>query len=66
MTEYNKTNLIQGAVILAVAIVLFFTIIGLTYCVSAGAWWTVPVPVAAIVYGCVDFIKKYYPKKENK
>lgn len=66
MTEYNKTNLIQSAVILAVAVVLFFTIIGLTYCVSAGAWWIVPVPVAAIVYGCVAFIKKYYPKKENK
>lgn len=65
MTEYNKTNLIQGAVILAVAVVLFFTIIGLTYCVSAGAWWAVPVPVTAIVYGCVDFIKKYYPKKKK-
>lgn len=60
MTDYNKTNLIQGAVILAVAVVLFFTIIAFI----GKHWWAIPFPVAAIVYGCVVFIKKYYPKKK--
>lgn len=61
MTDYNKTNLIQGAVILAVAIVLFFTIIAFV----GEKWWAIPFPVAATIYGCVAFVKKYYPKHKK-
>lgn len=63
MTEYNKTSLIQGAVVFAVAVVVFFSIIAFYYLVNAGAAWCFPAPFAAIVYACVTFVKKYYPKK---
>lgn len=66
MTDYNKTNLIQWAVLLAIAFVLFFAIISFIACVKIGWWWASPVPFAAIAYGCYIFVKKYYPKKKEE
>ena len=63
MTDYNKTNLVQWAVLLAIAFVIFFAIIAWYFCATAGGWWAFPIPLAAVVYGCVVFFKKYYPKK---
>lgn len=62
MTDYNKKNLIQWAVILAIAVVAFFSIIAFYYCVMGRAWWAFILPFAAVVYGCVTFFNKYYPK----
>lgn len=66
MTDYNKTNLIQWGVLLAIAFVIFFAIIAFIACVKAGWWWSFPIPFAAIIYGCVTFFKKYYPKKDKE
>ena len=63
MTDYNKTSLMQGAVMLALALVLFFTIIAFIFLVKAGVWWTTIIPGAAIVYAIIVFVKTYYPKK---
>ncbi len=63
MQPWNKQNLFSFAVILVAAAVAFFTIAALTlYFKNGCAFWPVPVPVAAIVYAVVVFVKKYYQK----
>ena len=66
MTPSNKQSLIQGAVILAVALVIFFYIMVFSCAINAGMWWATTVPTAAIAYACYCFIKKYYPKDKVK
>ena len=66
MTEYNKETLAQTIVYIVVGLVAFFSIIAFVFLVNAGAWWSVPIPLAAIGYGVYCFIKNYYPQKENK
>ncbi len=51
---------------MAVAIVIFFSIIVLDFCNEANGLWAFPIPFAAVVYGCVMFFKKYYPKWDKK
>lgn len=63
MQPWNKQNLISFAVILTAAIVAFFTIAALAFYFKNGcAFWPVPVPVIAIGYAIVVFVKKYYQK----
>lgn len=65
MKTWNKQNLISFAVILAAAVVAFFTIAALFYYFkNGGAFWPIPVPVVAIGYAVVVFVKKYYQKSE--
>ena len=66
MTDYNKETLAQTIVYIVVGIVAFFTIIASVLLINAGSWWAVPIPLVADGYGVYNFIKKYYPKKENK
>lgn len=63
MQPWNKQNLISFVVIIVAALVAFFTIAAITiYFKNGGAFWAVPVPVVAIGYAVVVFIKKYYQK----
>ena len=65
MKTWNKQNLISFAVISAVAVVAFFTMAALFYYFkNGGAFWPVPVPVVAIGYAAVVFVKRYYKKSE--
>lgn len=66
MTEYNKETLAQTIVYIVVGLVAFFTIIASVLLINGGAWWAIPVPMAAIGYGVYSFIQRYYPKKEKK
>ena len=60
MQDYNKKNLIFLSIIFAAALVVFFTVVMLTYVGRSGIWSAV-IPVAAIAYGVYSFIKKYLP-----
>lgn len=66
MTDYNKETLAQTIVYIVVGLVAFFSIIASVLLINAGSWWAVPIPLVAVGYGVYNFIKKYYPKKENK
>ena len=47
MTDYNKETLAQTIVYIVVGLVAFFSIIAFVFLVKAGAWWSVPIPLAA-------------------
>ena len=66
MTDYNKETLAQTIVYLVVGLVVFFSLVAFVQLVRTGNWWATPVPAIAIGYGIYAFIKKYYPKKDNK
>ena len=66
MTDYNKETLAQTIVYIVVGLVAFFTIIASVLLINAGGWYAIPIPLVAIAYGIYCFIKKYYPKKEDK
>ena len=66
MTDYNKETLAQTIVYIAVGLVAFFTIIAAIQLIKIGSWYAVPIPLVAVCYGVYSFIKRYYPKKENK
>lgn len=66
MTDYNKETLAQTIVYLVVGFVAFFTLIAIVQLINAGSWCAIPIPLVAICYGVYCFIKKYYPKKEDK
>lgn len=61
MTPSNKKSLIQGAVVLAAALVVFFYIMMFSCTINAGMWWATIVPTVGIAYAVYSFVKKYYP-----
>ena len=66
MTDSNKETIAQTIVYIVVGLVAFFTIIAFVQLINAGSWYAIPIPLVAIAYGVYCFIKKYYPKKEDK
>lgn len=65
MQPWNKQNLISFAVILTAAIVAFFTIATLFFYFKNGCpFWPTPVPIVAVAYGVVVFVKRYYQKSK--
>ena len=68
MQEQNKNNAIfLGGIILA-ALVVFFTVVMLSYVGKAGLW-AVILPLVAEAYGVYAFVRKiwnYKPDKEEK
>ena len=63
MQPWNKQNLISFAVLAAAAIVVFFTGIMFFHYFKAGCpFWAIIPSAAAIVYGTISFVKKYYQK----
>ena len=62
MNAFNKITTRIGLIMLTLAIVLVATGIVVFGFLKSGAFWPAIIPaVAAIVYGCVAFVKKYYP-----
>ena len=61
MQEQNKNNLVFLAKIALIALVVFFTIVMLTY-VGRDGLWSAVLPFVAISYGVYSFIKKYIKK----
>ena len=57
MKDYNKENLLFMGKIFLIALVVFFTIVMLTY--AKDGLWSAPLPVLAVVYGVYSFIEKY-------
>lgn len=55
MKEWNKKNLAFFAVVAAVALTVFSTVVMLT----GGGWLSYVLPLVAEGYGVVSFIKKY-------
>lgn len=68
MTEFNKHTTRVGLLMLVLGLVFFTSgIVIYGFCASKVCTPFVLIPpVAAITYGCVDFVKKYYPKDEKK
>lgn len=62
MQDWNKKNMIFGAVIAAIGLTAFSTAVMLT----GGGWLSRILPLAAEVYGLYTFFKKYNPPKEDK
>ena len=58
MKDWNKQNLILLGVLLAVGLTIFFSFILVG---ESSVKWAAPVPVAAIIYAIVVFVKKYWP-----
>lgn len=66
MKPWNKDNLISGLVILAIAVVIFATIIVIYGFIKSGEAIVALIPtLAAVVYACIVFFKKYYPNDKK-
>lgn len=63
MQDYNKQNLILLGIFVAVGLTIFFSAI-LVF--ESPVLWAAPLPVAAITYAIVVFIKKYLPLTKNQ
>lgn len=61
MQEWNKKNMIFGAVLATVGLTAFSTVAMLT----GGGWLAYVLPLVAEGYGLYHFYKKYMPKKED-
>lgn len=65
MKPWNKQNLISFAVIIVVAIVVSFTIAVLFFYLKNGCpFWLIIIPIIAIGYAVVVFVKKFYQKSQ--
>ena len=64
MNQQNKDNLIFLGKWALLALVVFFTVVMLTYVGKKGLWST-PLPLTAIGYGIYCFVKRYLKKKEE-
>lgn len=64
MKPWNQNNLIQLGVILACALVIGSTIIAFYFAAKAGGWWSMILPVVAIIYAVYTFFKKFYKPDE--
>lgn len=65
MNAFNKITTRAGLVIVAVALVAMATGMTIFGFLKSGVFpYAIILPVAAIVYGCVAFVKKYYPKSD--
>ncbi len=63
MQPWNKNSLISGAVVFTIALVVFSTIMCIYGFFTANVTWAALIlPITAIAYGCVSFVKKYYRK----
>ena len=64
MQEQNKNNAIFLGLVFLAALVVFFTVVMLTYVGKAG-WWSAVLPVLAIVDSVYGLVKKaiVYKKK---
>ena len=56
MQDYNKKNLYFLLCVFAGLLVVFFTVVMLTYVGKAGLW-SVPLPLAAIGYSVYNIVK---------
>ena len=68
MQEQNKNNAIFIGGMFLATLIVFFTIVMLTY-VGKGGLWSVILPLAAEGYGLYGFIKKiweYNPNNNDK
>ena len=68
MQDYNKKNLYFLLCVFAGLLVVFFTVVMLTYVGKRGLW-SVILPLVAEGYGVYAFVKKiwqYKPDKEDK
>ena len=64
MENWQKTDFVQAAVLLAIGVAGFCILLALIeFILCGGPWWAIPVPFAVAVYGIVSFYKKYYPTK---
>ena len=56
----------QGAIMFAIALVAFFTIIMVVeFCKNMPSeWYVLILPVIAEAYGCYSLVKKYWPKND--
>ena len=65
MKPWNKQNLISFAVIIVAVIVIAFTIAVLFFYLKNGCpFWPIILPLIAIGYAVVVFVKKYYQKSQ--
>lgn len=62
MNDYHKNSILRGAVLFIAALAVFFGII----CFINSPWWAIPLPLAAIGYGVYNFVKRYFPKDDDK
>lgn len=62
MNDFNKITVRYGIIMLVLALVAFTTIMVMYGYFKSGTFWPAIIPpVAAIVYGCITFFKKYKP-----
>jgi hypothetical protein len=62
MKDWNKQNLILLGILLAVGLTFFFTFILVG---ESDVKWAAPIPCAAIIYGLVVLVKKYWPMTQK-
>ena len=62
MKDWNKQNLILLGILLAVGLTIFFSFILVG---ESNVKWAAPIPVAAIIYGLVVLVKKYWPMTQK-
>lgn len=62
MNAFNKITTRWAIILLVIAIVGFTTImVAFGFIKSKVAWPAIIPPLAAVVYGCIAFVKKYKP-----
>jgi len=61
MNDFNKHTTRAFLLMILFAAVALFTGIMLYGAIKGGVWWSVFVPLAAVIYGCVAFYQKYKP-----
>ena len=61
MNDFNKHTTRALLLMIVFAIVYVFTGIMVYGAIKGGVWWSIFVPVAAVIYGSVAFYKKYKP-----
>jgi len=66
MQPWNKNNLRNWGVVLAVVLVIASLIIAAVFAFKAGGIASIIIPAIASAYGCVVFVKKYYVKNVYK
>lgn len=61
MNDFNKHTTRAFLLMIVFLIVAFFTVAMIYSAIKGGNWWYIFVPLAAVIYGCVAFYKKYKP-----
>lgn len=64
MQDYNKNNAIFLGMVFVSLLVVFFTVVLLTY--AKDGLWSAPLPVAADVYGIYHIVKHAIKFKKKK